>query len=105
MPCNVSLKAVCCSAGLCLEGTEQSCCSHLLFTLLKEAVRKAKAEMQQYMEEQQRREAEAAEQRMAHRLRCALMECAQEKIQAVAEARKQEREAALNEAARQHRCS
>uniref|UniRef100_A0A8B9DYD6 Uncharacterized protein n=1 Tax=Anser cygnoides TaxID=8845 RepID=A0A8B9DYD6_ANSCY len=54
------------------------------------------------MEEQQRREAEAAEQRMAHRLRCALMECAQEKIQAVAEARKQEREAALNEAARQH---
>uniref|UniRef100_A0A8B9T1I3 Chromosome 6 open reading frame 163 n=1 Tax=Anas platyrhynchos TaxID=8839 RepID=A0A8B9T1I3_ANAPL len=78
---------------LCLEGTEQSCCSHLLFTLLKEAVRKAKAEMQQYMEEQQRREAEAAEQRMAHRLRCALMECAQEKIQAVAEARKQEREA------------
>uniref|UniRef100_A0A8C3C1C0 Uncharacterized protein n=1 Tax=Cairina moschata TaxID=8855 RepID=A0A8C3C1C0_CAIMO len=54
------------------------------------------------MEEQQRREAEAAEQRMAHRLRCALMECTQEKIQAVAEARKQEREAALNEAARQH---
>ncbi|XP_032041281.1 uncharacterized protein C6orf163 homolog isoform X1 [Aythya fuligula] len=70
---------------------------------IREAVRKAKAEMQQYMEEQQRREAEAAEQRMAHRLRCALMECAQEKIQAVAEARKQEREAALNEAARHHR--
>uniref|UniRef100_A0A8B9T1P1 Chromosome 6 open reading frame 163 n=1 Tax=Anas platyrhynchos TaxID=8839 RepID=A0A8B9T1P1_ANAPL len=80
-------------AELWSQGTEQSCCSHLLFTLLKEAVRKAKAEMQQYMEEQQRREAEAAEQRMAHRLRCALMECAQEKIQAVAEARKQEREA------------
>ncbi|KAM6406088.1 uncharacterized protein C6orf163 homolog [Pluvialis apricaria] len=70
---------------------------------LKEEVRKAKAEMQQYMEDEQKREAEAAEQRMAHRLQCALMECAQEKMQAVAEARKQEREAALKEADRQHR--
>ncbi|XP_009807223.2 uncharacterized protein C6orf163 homolog [Gavia stellata] len=70
---------------------------------LREEVRKAKAEMQQYMEGEQKREAEAAEQRMAHRLHCALMECAREKMQAVAEARKQEREAALKEAARQHR--
>ncbi|XP_009485772.2 uncharacterized protein C6orf163 homolog [Pelecanus crispus] len=70
---------------------------------LREEVRKAKAEMQQYMEEERKREAEAAEQRMAHRLQRALMECAQEKMQAVAEARRQEREAALKEAARQHR--
>ncbi|KFQ79048.1 Uncharacterized protein C6orf163 [Phaethon lepturus] len=70
---------------------------------LREEVRKAKAEMQQYMENEQKREAEAAEQRVAHRLQCALMECAREKMQAVAEARKQEREAALKEAARQHR--
>ncbi|XP_063187186.1 uncharacterized protein C6orf163 homolog [Chroicocephalus ridibundus] len=70
---------------------------------LREEVRKAKAEMQQYMEDEQKKEAEAAEQRMAHRLQCALMECAREKMQAVAEARKQEREAALKEAAVQHR--
>ncbi|KAM6085493.1 uncharacterized protein C6orf163 homolog isoform 2-T2 [Theristicus caerulescens] len=70
---------------------------------LKEEVRKAKAEMQQYMEDERKREAEAAEQRMAHRLQRALMECAQEKMEAVAKARKQEREAALKEAARQHR--
>ncbi|KAM6127137.1 uncharacterized protein C6orf163 homolog [Pterocles gutturalis] len=70
---------------------------------LREEVRKAKAEMQQYMEDQWKREVEAAEQRMAHRLQRALMECAREKMQAVAEARKQEREAALTEAARQHR--
>lgn len=68
-------------------------------------MRKAKAEMQQYMEDERKREAEAAEQRMAHRLQRALMECAREKTQAVAKARKQEREAALKEAARQHRCS
>ncbi|XP_010308912.2 uncharacterized protein C6orf163 homolog [Balearica regulorum gibbericeps] len=70
---------------------------------LREEVRKVKAEMQQYMEDEQRRETEAAEQRMAHRLQCTLMECAREKMQAVAEARKQEREAAMKEAARQHR--
>jgi len=68
-------------------------------------VRKAKAEMQRYMEDERKREAEAAEQHMAHRLQHVLMECAQEKTQAVSEARKQEREAALEEAARQHRCS
>uniref|UniRef100_A0A663DWE3 Chromosome 6 open reading frame 163 n=1 Tax=Aquila chrysaetos chrysaetos TaxID=223781 RepID=A0A663DWE3_AQUCH len=54
------------------------------------------------MEDERKREAEAAEQRMAHRIQCTLMECAREKMQAVAEARKQEREAALKEAARQH---
>ncbi|KFZ55294.1 Uncharacterized protein C6orf163, partial [Antrostomus carolinensis] len=70
---------------------------------LREEVRKAKAEMQRYMEDERKREAEAAEQRMAHRLQCALMECAREKMQAVAEARKQEREAALKEAERQYR--
>ncbi|XP_049674055.1 uncharacterized protein C6orf163 homolog [Accipiter gentilis] len=70
---------------------------------LREEVRKVKAEMQQYMEDEQKREAEAAEQRMAHRIQCTLMECAREKMEAVAKARKQEREAALKEAARQHR--
>ncbi|KAM4680715.1 LOW QUALITY PROTEIN: uncharacterized protein C6orf163 homolog [Amazona ochrocephala] len=64
---------------------------------LREEVRKAKAEMQQYMEEQQKREAEDAEQRMAHRLQRILMECAPDKMQAVAKARKQEREAAFQE--------
>ncbi|KFR14268.1 Uncharacterized protein C6orf163, partial [Opisthocomus hoazin] len=73
-----------------------------LQTELKEEVRKAKAEMQRYMEDERKREAEAAEQHMAHRLQHVLMECAQEKTQAVSEARKQEREAALEEAARQH---
>uniref|UniRef100_A0A8C9EW68 Chromosome 6 open reading frame 163 n=1 Tax=Pavo cristatus TaxID=9049 RepID=A0A8C9EW68_PAVCR len=70
---------------------------------IREAVRKAKAEMKEYMEEEQRRETEATEQRMAHKLRCALLECAKEKMQAVAKARKQEREVALSEAAMQHR--
>ncbi|NP_001376411.1 uncharacterized protein LOC421826 isoform X1 [Gallus gallus] len=70
---------------------------------IREAVRKAKAEMKEYMEEEQRREIEATEQRMAHKLRCALLECAKEKMQAVAKARKQEREVALSEAAVQHR--
>ncbi|XP_072189511.1 uncharacterized protein C6orf163 homolog [Excalfactoria chinensis] len=70
---------------------------------IREAVRKAKAEMKEYMEEEQRREIEATEQRMAHKLRCALLECAKEKMQAVAKARKQEREVALSEAAMQHR--
>ncbi|KAM6279716.1 uncharacterized protein C6orf163 homolog [Porphyrio hochstetteri] len=70
---------------------------------LREEVRKVKAEMKQYMEEEQKREAEAAEQIMARRVQCVLMECAQEKMQAVAEARTQEREMAMEEAARQHR--
>ncbi|XP_074006619.1 uncharacterized protein C6orf163 homolog [Numenius arquata] len=70
---------------------------------LKEEVRKAKAEMKQYMEEEQKKEAEATEQRMAHRVQCVLMECARDKMQAVAEARKEERERALREAAIQHR--
>ncbi|KAM6355839.1 uncharacterized protein C6orf163 homolog [Podargus strigoides] len=69
---------------------------------LQEELGKAKAEMQQYMEDEKKREAEAAEQRMAYRLECALMECAQDKMQAVAEARKQEREEAMKEAARQN---
>ncbi|XP_061845902.1 uncharacterized protein C6orf163 homolog [Colius striatus] len=70
---------------------------------LKKEVRKVKVEMQKYIEHEWKRETEAAKQRMAHRLQCTLMECAREKMQAVAEARKQEREAALEEAARQHR--
>ncbi|KAM6081308.1 LOW QUALITY PROTEIN: uncharacterized protein C6orf163 homolog [Chlamydotis macqueenii] len=65
--------------------------------------RKVKAQIQQYMEDERKRETEAAEQRMAHRLQCTLMECAWEKIQAVAEAKKRERETALKEAARQQR--
>ncbi|XP_062427021.1 uncharacterized protein C6orf163 homolog [Rhea pennata] len=70
---------------------------------LREAVRKAKVEVQQSMADEQKREVEAVEQRMAHRLQRALLECAHEKVQAIAEARRQEREAALNETARQQR--
>ncbi|XP_025949161.1 uncharacterized protein C6orf163 homolog [Dromaius novaehollandiae] len=70
---------------------------------LREAVRKAKAEMQQSLADEQKREVEAVEQRMAHRLQRAFLECAQEKVQAIAEARRQEREVALNETARQQR--
>ncbi|XP_065587052.1 uncharacterized protein C6orf163 homolog [Cyrtonyx montezumae] len=70
---------------------------------IKEAVRKAEAEMKAYMEEVQRREIEATEQRMAHKLWCALQECHKEKMEAVAKARNQEREMALNEAATQYR--
>ncbi|XP_061225748.1 uncharacterized protein C6orf163 homolog isoform X2 [Neopsephotus bourkii] len=73
---------------------------------LREEVMKAEAEMQLYMEEQQKREAEAAEQHMAHRLQRILMECAQDKTRAVAKARKQEREAAFQAALTLHRmCS
>nr|XP_013804234.1 PREDICTED: uncharacterized protein C6orf163 homolog [Apteryx mantelli mantelli] len=70
---------------------------------LREAVRKAKTEMQQSMTDEQKREVEAVEQRMAHRLQRALLECAHKKVQAIAEARRQEREAPLNETARQQR--
>uniref|UniRef100_A0A8C6ZQC1 Uncharacterized protein n=1 Tax=Nothoprocta perdicaria TaxID=30464 RepID=A0A8C6ZQC1_NOTPE len=55
------------------------------------------------MAEEQKREVEAVEQRMLHRLQRALRECAHEKMQAIAEARRQEREAAWNETARQQR--
>uniref|UniRef100_A0A8C4JG87 Chromosome 6 open reading frame 163 n=1 Tax=Dromaius novaehollandiae TaxID=8790 RepID=A0A8C4JG87_DRONO len=61
--------------------------------------------MQQSLADEQKREVEAVEQRMAHRLQRAFLECAQEKVQAIAEARRQEREVALNETARQQRCS
>ncbi|KAM6432683.1 uncharacterized protein C6orf163 homolog [Rhynochetos jubatus] len=74
-----------------------------LGTELREEVRKAKTELQQYMEDERKREPEAAEQRVAHKLQCALMECAWEKMEAAAEAGKQEREAALKKAAKQHR--
>uniref|UniRef100_A0A7M4FKB6 Uncharacterized protein n=1 Tax=Crocodylus porosus TaxID=8502 RepID=A0A7M4FKB6_CROPO len=54
--------------------------------------------MKQYLEDELKRESEAAEQRMAHKLQRVQMECALEKMQAVAEARRQEREAQLHEA-------
>ncbi|KAM6323461.1 LOW QUALITY PROTEIN: uncharacterized protein C6orf163 homolog [Aegotheles albertisi] len=69
----------------------------------QEEVRKANAEMQQYMEDEQKREAEAADRPMAQRLQCTLMECAWEKMQVVAQARKQERKTAQKEAAKRHR--
>ncbi|XP_009666714.2 uncharacterized protein C6orf163 homolog isoform X1 [Struthio camelus] len=70
---------------------------------LREAVRKAKAEVQQAVVDEQKREVEAVEQRMAHRLQRALLERARGKAQAMAEARSQERGAALNETAREQR--
>ncbi|XP_068792542.1 uncharacterized protein C6orf163 homolog isoform X2 [Struthio camelus] len=69
----------------------------------QEAVRKAKAEVQQAVVDEQKREVEAVEQRMAHRLQRALLERARGKAQAMAEARSQERGAALNETAREQR--
>nr|XP_025045556.1 uncharacterized protein C6orf163 homolog [Pelodiscus sinensis] len=70
---------------------------------IKEAVIKTKKEMQRYLENELKRESEAAEQRMAHKLQRILMECALEKMQAVAAARKQERQAASQEMAKQQK--
>ncbi|XP_067416787.1 uncharacterized protein C6orf163 homolog [Emydura macquarii macquarii] len=70
---------------------------------LKEAVIKTKREMQRYLEDELKRESEAAEQRMAHKLQRVLMECALEKMQAVADARKQERQIASKEMAKQQK--
>uniref|UniRef100_A0A8C4VIK9 Chromosome 6 open reading frame 163 n=1 Tax=Gopherus evgoodei TaxID=1825980 RepID=A0A8C4VIK9_9SAUR len=57
--------------------------------------------MQRYLENELKRESEAAEQRMAHKLQRILMECALEKMHAVAEARKQERQTASQAMAKQ----
>ncbi|XP_007668930.1 uncharacterized protein C6orf163 homolog [Ornithorhynchus anatinus] len=62
---------------------------------IKEAVKQAKEETLHYMEDQMKRESEAAEQRMVHRIQRILMECAVEKLQAVEEARREERELAF----------
>ncbi|XP_050806130.1 uncharacterized protein C6orf163 homolog [Gopherus flavomarginatus] len=70
---------------------------------LKEAVIKIKREMQRYLENELKRESEAAEQRMAHKLQRILMECALEKMHAVAEARKQERQTASQAMAKQQK--
>ncbi|KAM9156378.1 uncharacterized protein C6orf163 homolog [Pangshura tecta] len=69
----------------------------------KEAVIKIKREMQQYLENELKRESEAAEQRMAHKLQRILMECALEKMHAVADARKQERQTASQAMAKQQK--
>ncbi|XP_065257477.1 uncharacterized protein C6orf163 homolog [Emys orbicularis] len=70
---------------------------------LKEAVIKMKREMQRYLEDELKRESEAAEQRMAHKLQRILMECALEKMHAVADARRQERQTASQAMAKQQK--
>ncbi|TFK12630.1 Myomesin-1 [Platysternon megacephalum] len=70
---------------------------------LQEAVIKTKREMQRYLEDELKRESEAAEQRMAHKLQRILMECALEKMHAVADARKQERQTASQAMAKQQK--
>uniref|UniRef100_A0A8C8RQM0 Chromosome 6 open reading frame 163 n=1 Tax=Pelusios castaneus TaxID=367368 RepID=A0A8C8RQM0_9SAUR len=69
---------------------------------IKEAVIKTKTEMQKYLENELKRESKAAEQRMAHKLQRVLMECALEKMQAVADARKQERQIASQAMAKKY---
>ncbi|KAG6927981.1 hypothetical protein G0U57_008937 [Chelydra serpentina] len=64
---------------------------------------KTKREMQRYLEDELKRESEAAEQRMAHKLQRILMECALEKMHAVADARKQERQTASQAMAKQQK--
>uniref|UniRef100_A0A8C0G148 Uncharacterized protein n=1 Tax=Chelonoidis abingdonii TaxID=106734 RepID=A0A8C0G148_CHEAB len=61
--------------------------------------------MQRYLENELKRESEAAEQRMAHKLQRILMECALEKMHAVVEARKQERQTASQAMAKQQKYS
>ncbi|XP_074847011.1 uncharacterized protein C6orf163 homolog isoform X2 [Carettochelys insculpta] len=70
---------------------------------LQEALIQTKKEMQLYLEDELKRESEAAEQRMAHKLQRILMECALEKMQAVANARKQERQTASQALAKQQK--
>ncbi|XP_057595087.1 uncharacterized protein C6orf163 homolog [Hippopotamus amphibius kiboko] len=58
---------------------------------LQEMAAKTKIKLHQNMEEERQREHLAAEQRMVHRIQRVMMECHQEKVQAVEEARVQER--------------
>ncbi|XP_029079127.1 uncharacterized protein C6orf163 homolog [Monodon monoceros] len=64
---------------------------------LQEMVSKTKIELHQNMEEELQREHLAAERRMVHRIQRIMMECHQEKVQAVEEARAQERHIAQEE--------
>ncbi|XP_077018493.1 uncharacterized protein C6orf163 homolog isoform X2 [Tamandua tetradactyla] len=61
---------------------------------LQEAAIQAKIEMHQNMQDEMRRENLAAEQRMVHRIQRIMMECHREKVQAVEEARAEERKIA-----------
>ncbi|XP_037699841.1 uncharacterized protein C6orf163 homolog [Choloepus didactylus] len=64
---------------------------------LQEAAIQAKKEMHQNMQEEMRRENLAAEQRMVHRIQRIMIECHKEKVQAVEEARAEERRIAQEE--------
>ncbi|XP_024589500.1 uncharacterized protein C6orf163 homolog isoform X2 [Neophocaena asiaeorientalis asiaeorientalis] len=70
---------------------------------LQEMVSKTKIELHQNMEAELQRERLAAEQRMVHRIQRIMMECHQEKVQAVEEARAQERHIAQEEIQAQRR--
>uniref|UniRef100_A0A8C8RPQ5 Chromosome 6 open reading frame 163 n=1 Tax=Pelusios castaneus TaxID=367368 RepID=A0A8C8RPQ5_9SAUR len=73
-----------------------------IFGICVVALIKTKTEMQKYLENELKRESKAAEQRMAHKLQRVLMECALEKMQAVADARKQERQIASQAMAKKY---
>ncbi|XP_007104077.2 uncharacterized protein C6orf163 homolog [Physeter macrocephalus] len=70
---------------------------------LQEMASKTKIELHQNMEEELQREHLAAEQRMVHRIQRIMMECHREKVQAVEEARAQERHIAQEEIQAQRR--
>uniref|UniRef100_A0A8C0HZ31 Chromosome 6 open reading frame 163 n=1 Tax=Balaenoptera musculus TaxID=9771 RepID=A0A8C0HZ31_BALMU len=70
---------------------------------LQEMASKTKIELRQNMEEELQREHLAAEQRMVHRIQRIMMECHREKVQAVEEARAQERHIAQEEIQAQRR--
>ncbi|XP_007467372.1 PREDICTED: uncharacterized protein C6orf163 homolog [Lipotes vexillifer] len=70
---------------------------------LQEVVSKTKIELHQNMEEELQREHLAAEQRLVHRIQRIMMECHREKVQAVEEARAQERNIAQEEIQAQRR--
>ncbi|XP_059797621.1 uncharacterized protein C6orf163 homolog [Balaenoptera ricei] len=70
---------------------------------LQEMASKTKIELHQNMEEELQREHLAAEQRMVHRIQRIMMECHREKVQAVEEARAQERHVAQEEIQAQRR--
>lgn len=71
--------------------------------LLKVAVMNTRAEMLKHLEVELKRESEAAEQRMTHKLQRLMLEISVEKTAALAEARKQERSKAADALAKQQK--
>lgn len=72
----------------------QFCSSILIYCsyVLKEAVKKTKIEMLEYLETELKRESEAAEQRMTHKLQRIILQLQLEKTAAIVEMRKEEQQ-------------